>query len=47
MLVDIVSKNGYLLINIGPKTDGNIPESQLKPLLDLGKWLMQNCEGIF
>ncbi|MEP7279692.1 MAG: alpha-L-fucosidase [Bacteroidota bacterium] len=47
MLVDIVSKNGNLLINIGPKSDGSIPEGQLKPLLDLGKWLKQNGEGIF
>jgi alpha-L-fucosidase len=47
MLVDIVSKNGNLLINIGPKADGSIPENQLNPLLDLGKWLKQNGEGIF
>ncbi len=47
MLVDIVSKNGNLLINIGPKSDGSIPENQLKPLKDLGVWLKRNGEGIF
>ncbi len=47
MLVDIVSKNGNLLINVGPKADGSIPENQLKPLLDLGKWLQINGEGIY
>jgi alpha-L-fucosidase len=46
MLVDIVSKNGNLLINIGPKADGSIPENQLNPLLDLGKWLQQK-EKVF
>jgi alpha-L-fucosidase len=47
MLVDIVSKNGNLLINVGPKADGSIPENQLAPLKDLGKWLKQNGEGIY
>ncbi|HZF64155.1 MAG TPA: alpha-L-fucosidase [Chitinophagaceae bacterium] len=47
MFVDIVSKNGNLLINVGPKSDGTIPENQLKPLMDLGKWLKKNGEGIF
>jgi alpha-L-fucosidase len=47
MLVDIVSKNGNLLINVGPKADGSIPDNQLAPLKDLGKWLTLNGEGIF
>jgi alpha-L-fucosidase len=47
MFVDIVSKNGNLLINVGPQADGAIPENQLKPLKDLGKWLKLNGEGIY
>lgn len=47
MLIDIVSKNGNLLINVGPKADGSIPENQLAPLRDLGKWMKVNGEGIF
>jgi alpha-L-fucosidase len=47
MFVDIVSKNGNLLINVGPKADGTIPENQLKPLKDLGSWLKRNGEGIY
>lgn len=47
MLVDIVSKNGNLLINVGPKADGSIPENQLATLKGLGKWLTRNGEGIF
>lgn len=47
MFVDIVSKNGNLLINVGPRADGTIPENQLKPLKDLGAWLKLNGEGIY
>jgi alpha-L-fucosidase len=47
MFVDIVSKNGNLLINVGPRADGTIPENQLVPLKDLGAWLKQNGEGIY
>ncbi|GAB3658818.1 alpha-L-fucosidase [Echinicola sediminis] len=46
-LIDIVSKNGCLLLNVGPKADGTIPESQKEVLLALGSWLDQNGEAIY
>jgi alpha-L-fucosidase len=46
-LVDIVSKNGTLLLNIGPRSDGTIPEQAEKILLDLGQWLSVNAEAIY
>ncbi|MDN5213197.1 alpha-L-fucosidase [Fulvivirgaceae bacterium BMA12] len=46
-LVDIVSKNGCLLLNIGPRKDGIIPDDQQKTLLDMGKWLKVNGEAIY
>jgi alpha-L-fucosidase len=46
-LVDIVSKNGTLLLNIGPKPDGTIPETAQRILLDMGGWLAVNGEAIY
>jgi len=46
-LVDRVSKNGCLLLNIGPKANGEIPEEAKKRLLGLGKWLKLNGEAIY
>jgi alpha-L-fucosidase len=45
--VDIVSKNGNLLLNVGPMADGTIPEMQRERLLGLGQWLQVNGEAIF
>ena len=47
LLISIISKNGNLLLNVGPNLNGEIPEIQLKPLLGLGKWLEFNKESIF
>ncbi len=47
MFIDIVSKNGNLLLNIGPMADGTIPELQKKAILGLGKWLETNGEAIY
>jgi alpha-L-fucosidase len=46
-LVDIVSKNGCLLLNIGPKSDGTIPGQAQQILLAMGRWLSVNGEAIY
>lgn len=46
-LVDIVSKNGCLLLNIGPRADGTIPEEAQDRLLGIGQWLDINGEAIY
>jgi alpha-L-fucosidase len=46
-LVDRVSKNGYLLLNVGPKPDGTIPEGAKEVLLAMGAWLDINGEAIY
>lgn len=46
-LVDRVSKNGYLLLNVGPKADGSIPDEAKERLLGLGQWLAINGEAIY
>jgi alpha-L-fucosidase len=46
-LVDNVSKNGYLLLNIGPKKDGTLPEEAKAILRGMGDWLSINGEAIY
>src|SRR5215472_14532944 len=46
-LIDIVSKNGNLLLNIGPRSDGTIPDEVQQVLLEVGAWLNVNGEAIY
>jgi alpha-L-fucosidase len=46
-LVDVVSKNGALLLNIGPRADGTIPEAEQAILRQIGAWLAINGEAIY
>jgi alpha-L-fucosidase len=47
MFVDIVSKNGNLLLNVGPNADGSIPAGQRTRLEGLGKWYRANRAAIY
>ncbi len=46
-LIDIVAKNGCLLLNVGPRSDGTIPQGDREILLEIGKWLKLNGEAIY
>ena len=46
-LVDIVSKNGTLLLNVGPKADGSISEQDTAVLTEIGDWMAVNSEAIY
>ena len=45
--VDVVSKNGCLLLNVGPRADGTIPEKEAEMLREIGAWLRINGEAIY
>jgi alpha-L-fucosidase len=47
MFVDIVSKGGNLLLIVNLDAQGALPEIQEKRLIDVGKWLKVNGEGIY
>lgn len=47
LLIDVVSKNGNLLLNVGPMADGTIPPPQMARLAAIGAWLGVNGEAIF
>lgn len=46
-LVDVVSKNGAVLLNITPTAQGVIPQSVRERLLEVGQWLKVNGEAIY
>jgi alpha-L-fucosidase len=46
-LIDIASKGGNYLLNIGPKADGTIPDESIERLSEIGKWMAQNGEAIY
>lgn len=46
-LVECVSKNGNLILNVGPDARGQIPEESVKILTQLGKWMEKNSKSIY
>ncbi len=47
IFADAISMGGNLLLDIGPKEDGTIPEEQVNILTELGKWTSKHSEAIF
>ena len=46
-LIDIVSKNGNMMLNVGLRGDGSLPETFRNELIKIGRWLKINGEGIY
>lgn len=47
LVADLVSRGGNLLLNVGPKADGTIPDVMKDRLLEMGRWLKVNGEAIY
>jgi alpha-L-fucosidase len=47
MLIEIVSKGGNFLLNIGPKGDGSFPDEAVERLKGMGEWMKVNGEAIY
>ncbi len=46
-LVECVSKNGNMLLNVGPDAKGNIPEESLRILSEIGRWMKKNSASVY
>ena len=46
-LIDIASKGGNFLLNIGPTAEGEFPPESVERLAEIGKWMETNCEAIY
>ncbi len=46
-LVECVSKNGNMLLNVGPDAKGNIPEESVEILTEIGRWMRRNSASIY
>jgi alpha-L-fucosidase len=47
IFADVIGMGGNLLLDIGPKADGTIPEEQVAILKDLGRWTSKHSEAIY
>ena len=47
ILVDCINKGGNLLLDVGPKADGTIPDEQVNILKELGRWTRKHAEAIY
>ena len=46
-LIEIVAKGGSMLLGVGPKPDGTLPEEAIARLQEIGKWVNKNGEAIY
>lgn len=47
MLIEVISKNGNMLLNVGPRGDGSIPEKDRRILKEIGAWMKKNGEAVY
>lgn len=47
MFIEIISKNGNMLLNVGPKGDGSIPDKDRQILREIGQWMKRNAPAVY
>lgn len=47
IFTEVISRGGNLLLNVGPKADGTLPEESIGPMLKLGAWIKRNADAIY
>jgi len=47
IFTEVISRGGNLLLNVGPKADGTLPEESIGPMLEMGAWIKRNEEAIY
>ena len=47
MLADTLSMGGNLLLDIGPRADGTVPQEEVSTLKEIGRWTRKNSEAIY
>lgn len=46
-LIEVISKNGNLLLNVGPKGDGSIPDEDIRILAEIGSWMEKSKDAVY
>lgn len=47
IFTEVIARNGNLLLNIGPKADGTLPQEAVEPMTEMGDWIARHAEAIY
>jgi alpha-L-fucosidase len=47
IFTEVIARGGNLLLNVGPKADGTLPEESISPMLEMGAWIERNKDATY